>query len=407
MDLALVVNCGSSSVKYRLLEPVSGRVWARGLVERIGEDDSRLEHHRLEHHGLERHCDDADPPELPGPFPDHATAVDGMRRAFDTFGPHLDDVHPRVVGHRVVHGGAAFTDPVLIDDDALAALDGLDDLAPLQNPASVAAIRTARRVIPGVPQVAVFDTAFHATLPARATTYAVPAEWRQRYGVRRYGFHGTSYSYVSREAARFLGRDLAELDLILLHLGSGASACAVSGGRSVDTSMGLTPLQGLVMGTRSGDVDPALPAHLHRVAGLPVETVDHALNHAGGLLALAGANDVREVSRRADEGDPDALLALEVYCYRIRCYVGAYLAALGRADAVVFTAGVGEHSAQVRARSLAGLQALGIAVDEARNRAPGDGPRRVSPDGADVAVLVVPTDEEREIAVQALAVAHG
>lgn len=397
MDLALVINCGSSSVKYRLLEPVVGHVLARGLVERIGEDGSRLAHR----------VGDGDPQDLPGPFPDHAAAVDGLRRAFDTFGPRLDDTRPAVVGHRVVHGGTAFTDPVLVDDDVLATLDGLNDLAPLQNPANVAAIRTARQAIPGVPQVAVFDTAFHATIPAQACTYAVPVEWRQRYGVRRYGFHGTSYAYVSREAARFLGRDPAELNLIVLHLGNGASACAIAGGRSIDTSMGLTPLQGLVMGTRSGDVDPALPAHLARVAGMSADDVDHALNHASGLLGLAGAIDVRRISRLAADGDPAARLALEVYCYRIRCYVGAYLAALGRADAVVFTAGVGEHSAEVRSTSLAGLQALGIVVDDARNGAPADGPRRISPDGAATAVLVVPTDEEREIAAQALTVARG
>ena len=395
--LALVVNCGSSSVKYRLLEPSQGRIVADGMVERIGEGGSHLQHR----------FGDGPPRELPGPFADHAAAVDGLRRAFDTFGPHLDDVRLEVVGHRVVHGGTAFVDPVLVDDGVLTALDGLNDLAPLQNPAGVAAIRTARRVFPDVPQVAVFDTAFHATLPPRASTYAVPAEWRRRHGVRRYGFHGSSYAYVSREAARFLDRDVGELNLIALHLGSGASACAIAGGRSIDTSMGLTPLQGLVMGTRSGDVDPALPAHLARVAGLDLETVDRALNHASGLLGLAGVSDLREVCRLAGEGDDDAVLALDVYCYRIRSYVGAYLAALGRADAVVFTAGVGEHSAEVRARSLAGLQALGIVVDEQRNTAPSGGARRISPDGAAVAVLVVPTDEEREIATQALAVVHG
>lgn len=396
-ELALVVNCGSSSVKYRLLDPRAGQVIARGAVERIGEDGSHLEH---------RVGDDL-VREVPGPFADHGAAVDGMRRAFESFGPHPDDVRPSVVGHRMVHGGTAFTDPVLVDDDVLAALDRLNDLAPLQNPAGVAAIRSARRAFPDLPHVAVFDTAFHATLPPHASTYAIPATWRKEYGIRRYGFHGSSYAYVSRRAARLLGRDLAEINLIALHLGNGASACAVAGGRSVDTSMGLTPLQGLVMGTRSGDVDPAIPAHLARVAGLAPEDVDHALNHASGLLGLAGANDLREVGRRAAGGDPDARLALDVYCYRIRCYVGAYYAALGRVDAVVFTAGVGEHSAEVRARALAGLHALGIVVDPARNEAATEGPRLISPDGAAVAVLVVPTDEEREIATRALAVARG
>jgi acetate kinase len=395
--LALVVNCGSSSVKYRLLEPVTGLVVGRGTVERIGESGSRLEHHDGR----------SQPQELPGPYPDHAAAVDGLRKAFDTFGPQLEDTGVGVVGHRVVHGGTTYTDPVVVDDEVLTTLETLNDLAPLQNPPAAAAIRTARRVIPGVPHVAVFDTAFHTTLSPRAFTYAVPAEWREHYGVRRYGFHGTSFACVSRAAAQLLRRDLGDTNLIVLHLGNGASACAIAGGRSIDTSMGLTPLQGLVMGTRSGDVDPALPAYLSRAAGLDVLDVDRTLNHASGLLALAGANDVREVTRLAAEGDPNARLALEVYCYRIRCYVGAYYAALGRVDAVVFTAGVGENSAEVRAGSLAGLQRLGIVVDDARNNAPGAAARRVSPDDAAVAVLVVPTDEEREIATQALAVVHG
>ncbi|HET9657516.1 MAG TPA: acetate kinase [Kineosporiaceae bacterium] len=397
MERALVVNCGSSSVKYRLLEPESGRVLARGTVERIGDNGSHLEHRDGE--GSIR--------QLPGPFADHAAATDGMRRAFEEFGPGLDTAPPAVVGHRVVHGGEAFTAPVLVDDVVLTALEGLSDLAPLQNPACVAAIRTAREVFPGVGHVAVFDTAFHATLPPWASTYAVPREWRERYGVRRYGFHGTSYAYVCRAAARLLGRDLADTNLVALHLGNGASACAVEGGRSIDTSMGLTPLQGLVMGTRSGDVDPALPGHLARVAGLGAAEVDHALNHGSGLFGLCGDTDVREVTRRALAGDADAVLALDTYCYRIRCYVGAYLAALGRADAVVFTAGVGEHSAEVRARSLQGLQGLGIVVDDTRNHAPSGAARRISPDDAAVAVLVVPTDEEREIAAQALAVLRG
>jgi acetate kinase len=308
------------------------------------------------------------------------------------------------VAHRVVHGGERFRAPVVVTDEVLAHLNELAVLAPLHNPVNVAGIEQARRAWPDVPHVAVFDTAFHHTLPPHAYTYAVPREWATRHGVRRYGFHGTSYAYVSRAAARHLGRDVADTDLIVLHLGNGASAAAIAGGRSVDTSMGLTPLEGLVMGTRSGDVDPALVLHLRRTAGLGVEAIDDLLNTRSGMLALAGESDMRAVHRRIAAGDRDAALALDVYCYRVRKYVGAYLAALGGADAIVFTGGVGEHDAVTRARSLAGLERLGIAVDAGRNAAASGEPRTISAAGAEVAVLVVPTDEERQMAVEAAAV---
>lgn len=391
---ALVLNGGSSSLKYRLIEPEHGDVLAHGLVERIGENGGRLTH-RVGAGGTVG--------ELPGSFPHHPAAMTAMTEAFDRFGPSLADRPPDVVGHRIVHGGQDFRKPVVVDDDVLARLDVLAPLAPLHNPVGVEGIRSARKVFPDVPHVAVFDTAFHATIPARAATYAVPREWQERYGVRRYGFHGISYSSVSREAARFLGRDPAVTNLIVLHLGNGASACAVAGGRSIDTSMGLTPLEGLVMGTRGGDLDPGVPGHLSRVAGLSPAEIDDALNHDAGLRGLAGDSDVRELLRRAKERDLTALAALEIYCYRIRGYVGAYYAALGRVDAVVFTAGVGEHAPVIREQSLSGLDRLGITVDRARNRTPSQDARWISPDDAEVAVLVVPTDEEREIAAQAWA----
>jgi acetate kinase len=392
----LVLNCGSSSVKYQLLEPDGAGVLAVGLVERVGQPQGRLKH---------RHGDATSV--LSQGFPDHAAALAAVLATFAEHGPSLDAGALVAVGHRVVHGGERFSAPVAVDDAVLAAIEELAVLAPLHNPANALGIRAARRALPGAVHVAVFDTAFHAGLPPRASTYAVPAAWRREHGVRRYGFHGTSYAFVAREAARLLGRPDDTLDAVLLHLGNGASACALRAGRSVDTSMGLTPLQGLVMGTRSGDVDPALPAHLGRVAGLDAQAVDAALNHAGGLLALAGVADVREVTARAAAGDPDAELALDVYCYRIRCYVGAYLAALGGAHAVVFTAGVGENSAVVRARSLAGLERLGIVVDPGLNAAAPGSARWISPPGAPIAVLVVPTDEEREIAARSLEVARG
>ncbi len=352
----LVLNCGSSSVKFRVI----------GEAEASGMYDLQA-----------------------GPFRDHASALAAI--ASD-----LADVKLSAVAHRVVHGGQRFSAPVLIDDTVLEGIRALSVLAPLHNPVQALGIEVARQAWPTLPHVAVFDTAFHATLPPEAYTYAVPRE----YGARRYGFHGTSHAYVSREAAQILGRPLAELNLIILHLGNGASACAVAGGRSVETSMGLTPLEGLVMGTRSGDVDPAIFGHLRRVAGLSAERVEEVLTDRSGMLALAGTADLREVHRRIEAGDGGAALALDVYCHRIRKYVGAYIAVLGGADAIVFTAGVGEHDSIVRERSLAGLERLGIAVDPTRNAA---SEQIISPAGSPLAVLVVPTDEEREMATQTAA----
>jgi acetate kinase len=362
----LVINSGSSSVKYRLFdreEPAED-----GIVERIGEPG--------------------------GAAADHDQA---LRQVLD----QLDLRDLAVVGHRVVHGGSRFTAPTRIDDQVVAAIESLVPLAPLHNPANLAGSAATRALLPEVPQVAVFDTAFHRTLPPAAATYAIDAATAARYGIQRYGFHGTSHAYASRRTAGLLGRSLAEVNVITLHLGNGASACAVAGGRSVATSMGLTPLEGLVMGTRSGDLDPAVVFHLHRTAGLPVAEIDDLLNHRSGLLGLAGMNDMRQLLAARAAGDPAAGLAFDVYCRRITGYVGAYYALLGRVDAVTFTAGVGENAVEVRAAALAGLDRLGITVDEARNRARA---AVISPDGAEVAVCVVRTDEEREIAAQARAV---
>ncbi|MFG1746473.1 acetate/propionate family kinase [Micromonospora chalcea] len=361
MSRILVLNSGSSSVKYRLYD--GDDVLDKGTVERIGE---------------------------PGGGPaDHESAVREIIGRLDLTGL-------AGVGHRVVHGGRKFSEPVRIDDAVVAAIEDLVPLAPLHNPANLAGIRVAREALPDVPQVAVFDTAFHHTLPEAAATYAIDKATAERYGVRRYGFHGTSHAYVSRRTADLLDRPYDQLNTITLHLGNGASACAVQGGRSVATSMGMSPLEGLVMGTRSGDLDPTVIFHLRREGGMGVDDIDDLLNHRSGLLGLTGVNDMREVLARRAAGDPDATLAFDVYCRRITGYVGAYYALLGRVDAIAFTAGVGEHAAPVRSASLAGLERLGIAVDPARNDGHGD--RIVSPDGAEVAVLVVGTDEEREIA---------
>jgi acetate kinase len=368
--MILVLNAGSSSLKYRLFD--GARTAAQGLVECIGEPGSEVA--------------------------DHAAALD--RAAADLAAGGLDPatVALDAIGHRVVHGGTRFTAATVVDDDVLATIRDLIPLAPLHNPAAADCIEVARRLRPDVPQVAVFDTAFHTTLPPAAATYAVDADLAARYGIRRYGFHGTSHRYVSRRTATLLGRPVQALHTIVLHLGNGASACAVAGGRSVETSMGMTPLEGLVMGTRTGDLDPAVTFHLARQAGLGLDEIAAGYEHGGGLRGLCGDNDLRAVEHRAAAGDPAAILALDVYCHRIRKYVGAYHAVLGRLDAIVFTAGVGENSALVRARVLADLQTLGITVDPARNDAPGPAERRISPDGARVAVLVVPTDEERAIA---------
>lgn len=362
--MILVLNSGSSTVKYRLLDPADPAAGRGGMVERIGE---------------------------PGGVADHTTAVreilDGLRST-----PEPVDA----VGHRVVHGGARFVRPTRLDDAAVDAIRALIPLAPLHNPGALAGIEAARRVLGSVPHVAMFDTAFHADLPAAAATYALDAEVAARHGIRRYGFHGISHEYVAGRAAALLGRPLAELNLVVLHLGNGASACAVRGGRSVETSMGFTPLEGLVMGTRSGDLDPAVPGFLQR-AGLAGDEVDGLLQHRSGLAGLCGDNDMRSVLARRADGDEAAALAFDVYCHRIRKYVGAYHAVLGRLDAVVFTAGVGEHAAPVRAACLAGLDTWGIAVCAQRNGS-GSGERLISPDGARVAVCVVPTNEEFAIA---------
>ncbi len=393
----LVVNAGSSSLKYSLIDADSGEELADGLVERIGEDSGVLTHRC----GTGEHRTES-------AVPGHEEALRAALSAFDEHGPSLDDVDIRAVGHRVVHGGDRFSSPALVDDDLLTAVQGLVPLAPLHNPANLEGMHVARKLFPDLPQVAVFDTAFHQTLPEHAYTYAVPLAWRDEHEVRRYGFHGTSYAFVSRAAADVLGRPVEETNLIVLHLGNGASAAAVAGGRSVETSMGLTPLEGLVMGTRSGDLDPAVPAHLSRQLGWSIEHIDEALNKHSGLKGLAGVNDFRRLDELRARGEDRARLAFDVYCHRIRKYVGAYYAVLGRVDAVVFTAGVGENSAAVRAASLGGLDRLGIAVDPERNDAGRfTAPAVVSADDAEVAVLVVPTNEEWEIARQTMAVVAG
>ena len=382
----LVLNAGSSSLKYQLRDPHSAAPIAGGLIERIGGADARAVHHG------------GDGAEYSGQIADTAAALDVMQRLFTQAGQPLSAGELRAIGQRVVHGGPVFDAPVLVNDDVLQQIRDLSELAPLHNPANVSGIEQAARAFPGVPQVAVFDTAFFASLPAVAATYALDREVAERFRIRRYGFHGTSHRYVGGRAAEFLHRDPAELDQIVLHLGNGASISAQQGGRPVETSMGLTPLEGLVMGTRSGDLDPGVLTYLMRVGGYDADGLDDLLNRRSGLLGLAGANDFRDLVARIEKGEQQADLAVDIYAHRIRKYVGAYLAVLGGTDTVVFTAGVGENVPLVRDRALAGLHRLGIDVDPPRNRARADGPRVISPDGAPVTVLVVPTDEELAIA---------
>ncbi|MEU3279363.1 acetate kinase [Streptomyces antibioticus] len=391
----LVLNSGSSSVKYQLLDMRDNSRPAAGLVERIGERTSRLKHTPLVAGGESR--------EWSGPIADHDAALKAVAEELAKDGLGLDSPELAAIGHRVVHGGQTFTRPTVIDDAVLAEIERLIPVAPLHNPANLTGIRTARALRPDLPQVAVFDTAFHTTMPESAARYAIDVETADAHRIRRYGFHGTSHAYVSRATAKLLGRAPDEVNVIVLHLGNGASASAVRGGVCVDTSMGLTPLEGLVMGTRSGDTDPAVIFHLARVGRMSIDEIDTLLNKKSGLVGLCGDNDMREIRRRIDEGDARAKLAFDIYIHRLKKYIGAYSAVLGRVDAVAFTAGVGENSAEVRAAAVAGLETLGLAVDDALNAVRSDEPRLISPPDARVAVAVVPTDEELEIATQTYA----
>ena len=382
----LVVNSGSSSIKFQLIHPDTGKSSASGLVERIGEPEGRIVyHHRT---GLaERHVHIAD----------HRAGLKMLSDIVAEVGRPLREAGIVAVGHRIVHGGDVFFEPTIIDDAVVQSISDLSTLAPLHNPANVIGIEVAREELPDIPHVAVFDTAFFHTLPAEASTYAIDRQVAKEHSIRRYGFHGTSHQYVSARTAEFLGRDLSELNQIVLHLGNGASASAIRGGLAVDTSMGLTPLEGLVMGTRSGDVDPGVILHLHR-SGMGVDQIDDLLNRHSGLKGLSGVNDFRALLTLVGEGDEAAALAYDVYVHRLRKYIGAYLVELGGVDVITFTGGVGENNVDVRRDSLAGLGRLGIVVDDDRNRADSRDARRISADESDVQVLVVPTNEEFAIA---------
>ncbi len=386
----LLLNCGSSSIKYQVIDADGEDVMASGLIQRIGEESGSLDH-KLP--GETIHVDRG--------FPNHDRALSYLVKVFEAHGPDLAEI--KAVGHRTVHGGSKFAGTTVIDDAMVDTLRELSPLAPLHNPPGVAGIEAARRALPDITHVAIFDTAFFSTLPAEAYTYAIPSELAAEHGIRKYGFHGTSHSYVSRKAAEVLGRPYEELNQIVCHLGNGASVSAVRGGVAVEASMGLTPLAGLVMGTRSGDVDPGLHAFLGRELGMSLDQVDTLLNKKSGMFGLSGVTDFRDLFELIDEGDEQAQLALDVYCHRLLSYVGAFMAVLGRVDALSFTAGVGENNPIVRAKVVERLEHFGFWLDAEANAVRSPEPRVVSREGSPVAVLVVPTNEELAMARETIA----
>ena len=364
--LVLVINSGSSSLKYQVRDTAQGELLAKGIIDRIGGDA----------------------------VPDHGAALEELsRRLPDVLGGRTIDA----VGHRVVHGGERFSEPVLINNEIVRSIERLSPLAPLHNPASARGIRAVHDKWPEIPQVAVFDTAFHRTMPEQAWRYALPNSLYRKYGIRRYGFHGTSYGYVAPAAARLLGIDPGEFKAVIAHLGNGASVAAIQDGKSIDTSMGFTPLEGLVMGTRSGDVDPSILVFLQR-EGYDADSLDDLLNRESGLLALGGASDMRTLEEAAAAGDEAANRALDVASYRLAKYIGAYHVAVGGAQALVFTAGIGENGWEFREQTVNRLGALGIVLDRAANRERASGARLISTGDSAIPVLVVPTDEEEAIA---------
>ncbi len=396
----LVINTGSSSIKYQLFDMKKKQAMVSGLAEKIGEDTSSLEHEVIdENRGRRKKEEDQR-------IADHRQ---GLNRIVELLiDPEFGVIHDKseiaAVGHRVVHGGESFQSSTVIDEKVLQAIKENIPLAPLHNPPNLEGIEVSRSIFPDAPQVAVFDTAFHQTIPAKSYLYALPYDLYKEHRVRRYGFHGTSHAYVAEEAAVYLNKPLSELNLITLHLGNGASMSAVQGGRCVDTSMGLTPLEGLVMGTRSGDVDPAIPFFLAKNLNLSLEEIDRLLNKESGMKGLCGTNDMREVEDRAAAGEEKAQTALDVYVYRIKKYIGSYFAAMGKLDALVFTAGIGENSPLVRERSCENLQGMGIEIDLKKNEERLKENRDISSRQYPVKVLVIPTNEEKRIALETEAV---
>ncbi len=392
----LVINCGSSSIKYQLINITNHEVHLAGLVERIGQANTS--------HTLKIR-------EASGEITrtEYNAATDNHSDAFGMVQKALSDVDFKIsgIGHRVVHGGECFQQPTIIDASVLELIRGLSALAPLHNPANVTGIEVCLKLFPNIPQVAIFDTAFHQSMPEYAYRYAVPEFWYGDYQVRRYGFHGSSHAYVTKQAAEYLDRPVQNLNMISLHLGNGASAVAIRNGQSVDTSMGMTPLEGLVMGTRSGDLDPAIPFYMSAVSGADNNHIASQLNRQSGLKGLCDENDMREIQKRAKTGDKPAQLALEMYSYRIKKYIGAYIAVLGRLDVLVFTAGIGENSAAIRTQICEGLTGLGIVLDNNKNQNVSKKVVAIQSSSAQCKILVIKTNEELEIAQQTKVCIHN
>jgi acetate kinase len=397
MDLemkVLVLNAGSSSIKYQVFDKENFLMLCHGVLERIGKPESRLRHKWLREKGTYEESVQQQT------IPDYKAGLEwiistaaktcGMNDATEIFG----------IGHRVVHGGKAFNEPTLIDSVVVETIRSTIPLAPLHNPENLMVIEVALEKYPSVPQVAIFDTAFHQTMPGHSYLYALPYKFHSEHHIRRYGFHGTSHLYVAKQAASHLNKPLHALNLITLHLGNGASATAIRKGKSVDTSMGMTPLEGLIMGTRCGDLDPSIHFYLTRTKGLTVKQMESLFNEQSGLKGVCGTNDMREIERHAGEGNSRAKLAIDMYCYRIKKYIGAYFAVLGQIDALIFTGGIGENSALIRKLSCDTLSALGIAIDNKKNKSSSGRLSEIQRDGSDIKVLVVPTNEELEIALQ-------
>ena len=390
----LVINCGSSSLKYQLINSETEGVLAKGLCERIGIDGMLT----YQPEGGEKEKSEI-------AMPTHTEAINAVLAALtnEKSGVIKSLSEVGAVGHRVVHGGEKFTSSCLINDESMKAIEECNDLAPLHNPANLIGIRACQELMPGVPMVAVFDTAFHQTMPDVAYTYGIPYEYYEKYKVRRYGFHGTSHSYVSKRTAEIVGKPYDQMKIIVCHLGNGASISAVNCGKSVDTSMGLTPLEALVMGTRSGDLDPAIIDFVGKKEGLSLDEMNEVLNKKSGMLGISGvSSDGRDLEAAAETGNKRAQLALDVFDYRVIKYIGAYAAAMNGVDAIAFTAGIGENNIKMRKDVCSSLTYLGVKLDEEKNNVRGE-ERIISADDSKVRVLLVPTNEELAIARETLA----
>ncbi len=394
----LVLNSGSSSIKYQLFNMENENVLAKGIVERIGIDDSFLEHEV-----------NGDEIVIKEDIPNHSKGISLVIDALldDNHGvlASMDEIN--AVGHRVVHGGEKFADSVKITDEVVKQMEDVSDLAPLHNPPNIAGIKVCQELMPEKPQVGVFDTAFHQSMPAEAYTYALPYEYYEKYGVRRYGFHGTSHRFVAKRAAKLIDKDYNDSKIITCHLGNGASVAAVKNGKSIDTSMGLTPLEGLVMGTRCGDIDPAIVPFLQEKEDLSSKEIDNIMNKESGLLGISGiSNDSRDIQEAAADGNERAQLAGDVFNYRVKKYIGAYTAAMGGVDAIVFTAGIGENAIEIREGILDGLEYLGFELDKEANDSRGK-EIEISKAGSDTRVFVIPTNEELVIARDTAEILEG